>query len=62
MKDISDEEYNNAQLFHNKMNFNNIKEYYECYLTSDVTLLTDNFNNFRKIIFQQFELDFEQYR
>ena len=28
----------------------------ECYPTSYITLLADNFNNFRKIIFDQFEL------
>ena len=39
------------------MKFKNIKEYLECYLTLDITLLVDNFNNFRKIIFDQFELD-----
>ena len=57
MKDISDEEYNNVKDFYKKMKFKNIKEYLKCYLTSDITLLVDNFNNFRKIIFQQFELD-----
>ena len=50
MKDISDEEYNNVKNFYKKMKFKNIKEYLQCYLTSDITLLTDNFNNFRKII------------
>ena len=57
MKDISDEEYKNVQSFYKNMKFKNIKDYLECYLTSDITLLADNFNNFRKIIFDQFELD-----
>ena len=57
MKDISDEEYNNVQSFYKKMKFKNIKEYLECYLKSDITLLADYFNNFRKIIFDRFELD-----
>ena len=39
------------------MKFKNIKVYLECYLTSDITLLVDNFNNFKKLIFDQFELD-----
>ena len=57
MKNISDEEYVNVQSFYKKIKFKNIKEYSECYLTSDITLLADNFNNFRKIIFDEFELD-----
>ena len=57
MKNVSDEEYVNVQSFYKKMKFKNIKEYLECNLTSDITLLADNFNNFRKIIFDQFELD-----
>ena len=57
LKKISDEEYNNVQSFYKKMKFKNLREYLECYLKSDITLLADNFNNFRKIIFEQFELD-----
>ena len=57
MKDISDEEYNNVQSFYKKGKFKNLREYLECYLTSDITLLADNFNNFRKIMFDEFQLD-----
>ena len=39
------------------MKFKNLKEYLKCYLTSDITLLTDVFNNFRKIMFDEFQLD-----
>ena len=39
------------------MGFKNLRQYLECYLTSDITLLADVFNNFRKIIFDNFELD-----
>ena len=57
MKDISDKEYDNVNDFYKKMKFRNIKKYLECYLTSDITLLVDNFNNFRKIMFEEFLLD-----
>ena len=57
MKNVSDGEYNNVKLFYKKMKFKNLREYLECYLTSDITLLADNFNNFRKIMFDEFQLD-----
>ena len=57
MKDITDDEYNEVQLFYKNMNFKNLKEYLECYLKSDMTLLADVYNNFRKIIFDEFQLD-----
>ena len=57
MKNISDEEYKEVELFHKKMKFKNLREYWKCYLTSDITLLADVFNNFRKMIFDEFQLD-----
>ena len=57
MNEITNEEYKNVKLFYKKMKFKNLKGYLECYLTSDITLLTDIFNNFRKMIFDEFELD-----
>ena len=60
-KNISDEEYNNVQSFYKKMKFKNLREHLECYLTSDISLLADVFNNFRNIIFEQLELDCYKY-
>ena len=57
LKDINDEEFKEVKNFYKKMGFKNIKEYLECYLKSDITLLADVFNNFRKIIFDNLRLD-----
>ena len=54
MKEITDKEYKKVKLFYQKMGFKNLKEYLECYLTSDITLLADVFLNFRNTIFNQF--------
>ena len=59
--DIDDDKYNEVQLFYKNMEFKNLREYLECYLTSDITLLADVFNNFRKIISDQFQLDCVKY-
>ena len=57
MKNIFDKEYENVKLFYKKMKFKNLREYLECYLKSDITLLADVFNDFRKIMFDEFQLD-----
>ena len=57
MNDIKEDEYEDVKLFYKNMKFKNLREYLECYLTSDITLLADIFNNFRKMIFDEFELD-----
>ena len=57
MKNISDKEYLNVKSFYKKMKFKSLRQYLECYLISDITLLADNFNNFRKIMFDEFQLD-----
>ena len=46
MKNISNKEYKKVKLFNEKMKFKNFREYLKCYLTSDITLLADVFNNF----------------
>ena len=61
LKDINDEEYKQVKIFYKNMNFKNIREYLECYLKSDITLLADVFDNFRKIIFDNLGLDCVKY-
>ena len=61
MNDIQDDEYEKVKLFYKKMKFKNLREYLECYLTSDISLLSDIFNNFRKMILDEFELDCVKY-
>ena len=57
LKDINDKDYKIIKNFYKDMKFKNIREYLECYLISDITLLADIFNNFRKIIFDNLGLD-----
>ena len=54
---ISNVDYNAVKKFYKDMNFENLKEYLQCYLTSDITLLADVFLNFGNIIFDNYELD-----
>ena len=61
MNEITNKEYKNVKLFYKKMKFKDLKEYLKCYLTSDITLLSDIFNNFRKMIFNEFQLDTVKY-
>ena len=61
MNEITNKEYKNVKLFYKNMKFKNLREYLKCYLTSDIILLADIFNNFRKMIFDEFELDCVKY-
>ena len=61
LKDITDKEYKIVKKFYENMEFKNIREYLECYLKSDITLLADVFNNFRKIIFDNLGSDCVKY-
>ena len=61
LKDIDDKEYKLVKKFYKDMKFKNLREYLECYLKSDITLLADVFNNFRKIIFENLGLDSVKY-
>ena len=61
LKDITDKEYKKVKNFYKNMKFKNLREYLECYLKSDITLLADVFNNFRKKIFDNLGLDCVKY-
>ena len=61
LKDIDDKEYKIVKEFNKNMKFKNIREYLECYLKLDITLLADVFNNFRKMIFDNLGLDCVKY-
>ena len=58
---INDNDYNSVKKFHKDMNFKNLSEYLQCYLTSDICLLVDVFLNFRNLIFDEYGLDCVKY-
>ena len=61
IRDITDEQYENVIKFYKNMQFKNLDDYLTAYLKSDITLLADIFNNFRKTIFNQFQIDPAKY-
>ena len=54
---ITDEEYQHAQNVWNEFGLSSMGEYHNLYLKSDILLLTDVFENFRKACQQYYELD-----
>ena len=51
---VDKNDYNKVEKFYKELKFKNLKEYLQCYLTSDITLLADCFLNFR----QSFKLSY----
>ena len=54
---ITDDQYKHAQDVWNKFKLKTMGEYHNLYLTSDIILLADVFENFRKTCMQYYKLD-----
>ena len=57
LEDICDEDYAHAQTVWDVFELNNLGEYHDLYVQSDILLLEDVFENFRNIYLEIYELD-----
>jgi len=57
LEGISDEDYNHAQNVYKSFNCKSFKDYHFLYLKCDVLLLSDIFENFRKMCIEYYRLD-----
>ena len=57
MEDITDADYMHAKKVCKDFEIKNFGEYHDLYLKNDTLLLTDVFDNFRKMCLKNYELD-----
>ena len=57
MEDITDADYMHAKKVCKDFEIKNLGEYHDLYLKNDTLLLTDVFDNFRKMCLENYKLD-----